>query len=261
MLYLTALVMLFALGAALEGHQGSNIDPLNIDEYFFEEDAKFWEKRLQSLLSTTSSPTVFPTFVPPPIAEPSTIPPVLTPSPTEILTPRPSPTGGGPPSQQICQGISQLERAQLLTDIATQASGRIERGSPQDLALEWLIQIDPYSVCPDDPKVLQRYILAVFYFSTNGNNWEQCSAPQNPNDLNSVNVANDNCSVTTTPITGGQSNPTFLPTTEGRLAWLTPVYECEWAGITCRVSTRCVDRIEFGKYDDSNQSHSHMILD
>lgn len=237
------------------GGAGHGDPPLNIDEYF-EEDEKFWERHLQGFLST-EPPTLSPTF-PSPIGQPISTPPpvfIATPAPSPVvLTPIPtipSPTAPSlptrSPSQLLCQGITQLERAQQLTDIAIRASGRIIPGSPQDLALEWLIQTDPYEVCPDDPKAPQRYILAVFYFSTDGDNWDECSAPTDPNDVDSLIAANDNCSVTTTPIPGGQLNPSFLPTTEGTFAWLTPIYECEWAGITCRVDTSCVDRIEFGK--------------
>ncbi len=286
--YLTALItaLLVVPSTAIEsklerlrgtGRGADHVDdndasPLNIDEYF-EEDEKFWERHLQGFLSTVQ-PTLSPTFPspisPPPIGQPISTPPpigqpISTPPPVFIATPAPSPvvistpiptTIPSPavpslptrsPSQVLCQGITQLERAQQLTDLAIGASGRIIPGSPQDLALEWLIQTDPYEVCPDDPKALQRYILAVFYFSTDGDNWDECSAPSDPNDVNTLIAANNNCGVTTTPIPGGQLNPSFLPTTEGRFAWLTPIYECEWAGITCRVETSCVDRIEFGE--------------
>lgn len=230
---------------------------------YFSEDEKFWLKHFHDMLSTPS-PTIAPVPRPPtqptpPV--PSPTPPVPTPTttlppsngqtpttPPPVITPTTlPPVITRPPSDVVCNGITQLERAQQLTDIAVGASGRIEPGSPQDIALEWLIQTDPFFVCPDNPKALQRYILAVFYYSTEGDDWEECSAPEDPNDANSIDEANDNCSITTTPIAGGQLNPAFLPTTEGTLAWLTPVYECEWAGITCRVDTTCVDRIEFGE--------------
>lgn len=233
---------------------------------YLEEDEKFWFKHFQHMLSTpfpTAAPTSrtplpptppFPTPTPPfPTPTPPTPTITLPPSngqfpttPPPAITPTPPSPVTRPPSFVVCDGISQLERAQQLTDIAIGASGSINTGSPQDIALEWLIQTDPYFVCPDDPKALQRYILAVFYFSTDGDNWNECSRPESYDSM-SIDEANDNCSVRTTPIAGGQLNPSFLPTTEGTFAWLTPVYECEWAGITCRVETTCVDRIEFGK--------------
>ena len=229
---------------------------------YFSEDEKFWLKHFHEMLSTPST-TIAPVPRPPtqptppfpsptpPVPTPTTPPPSnglipTTPPPAITPTTRP-PVITRPPSNVVCNGITQLERAQQLTDIAIGASGRIEPGSPQDIALEWLIQTDPYFVCPDDPKALQRYILALFYYSTDGDDWEECSAPEDPNDANSIDEANDNCSIMTTPIAGGRLNPSFLPTTEGTFAWLTPVYECEWAGITCRVDTTCVDRIEFGE--------------
>jgi hypothetical protein len=227
----------------------SNLRPNNPDnpanvlhiQNYLEEDDKFWEKQLQAILST-DPPFITPT-PPIPTPPPNGIPPSPTPVPPSPTPPTPTVTR--PPSNVICNGITQFERAIQLTSIAIEASGRIEPGTPQDKALEWLIQTDPYFVCPDDKKALQRYILAVFYYSTDGDNWNECSAPDDVTDPDSIDRANNNCSVITTPIPGGELNPSFLPTTEGSSAWLTPVYECEWSGITCRVETTCVDRIEF----------------
>ncbi len=239
---------------------------------YLDEDERFWLKHFDHDMLSTPVPTFAPIPRPPtpPFPFPSPTPPFPSPTPPFPTPPVTLPPSNGqtpttpppaltpttfppsvvtrPPSNIVCNGLTQLERAQQLTDIAIGASGRIDPGTPQDIALRWLIQIDPYFICPDDPKVLQRYILAVFYYSTDGDDWDECSAPDDPDNANSIDRANENCSLTTTPIIGGSQNPSFLPTTEGRFAWLTPVYECEWAGITCRVDTTCVDRIEFGKY-------------
>lgn len=239
MLYITTLTLtLLSYTVAVDSNLRSQLDPIPLKQDF-EEDEKFWEKRLQEILSTASPTTEpFPTTFPPSNGLPTTPPP--SPQTTPTIPTR-------PPSQVVCQGITQLDRAQQLTEIALGASESIIPGSPQDVALEWLIQTDPYFVCPDDPKALQRYILAVFYFATDGDNWDECSAPVDFTNPNAINAANRNCNVLTTPIPGGVLNPAFLPTTEGTSAWLTPVYECEWAGITCRVDTTCVDRVEFGE--------------
>lgn len=237
----------------------------------FEEDENFWENHFNRFLST-AQPTRRPSLSPPTPRPPTTLPPFPTRFPTPsngppptTLPPVPTPPtpppdrqpSTRPPSVLVCEGISQLERAQQLTDIALGASGSIPRGSPQDLALQWLIETDPFFVCPQNPKAIQRYILAVFYFSTDGDNWDECSAPDDPNDADSIDEANDNCNVRTTPFPGGEQNPSFLPTTEGTMAWLTPVYECEWAGITCRVATNCVDRIEFGELNKIRSNYQH----
>jgi len=45
-------------------------------------------------------------------------------------------------------------------------------GSPQDMALQWLIDVDTETNgCNGPDGIAQRYILAVFYFSTNGITW------------------------------------------------------------------------------------------
>ena len=51
-------------------------------------------------------------------------------------------------------------------------------GSPQNLAFTWLISDGPDSqfVCPQTRRlVIQRYLLAVGYFSTDGDSWDRCS--------------------------------------------------------------------------------------
>ena len=42
-------------------------------------------------------------------------------------------------------------------------------------ALQWVTNIDPLQVCPFDNRgILQRYILAVLYYSTGGDEWSTC---------------------------------------------------------------------------------------
>jgi hypothetical protein len=192
-----------------------------------EEENVIWDRLLQNFVSLP--PTLSPTNAGSP----------TTPTPTIQMSPTLPPSAGQP-----C-GITPAVRSELLTNIAEQVSGPIAPGSYQERALNWLIGQDEYFVCPDNPQAIQRYILAAFYYATQGDNWEECSAPTSFSDPGAIAAANANCSITTTPIPGGNRNPLFLPTTEGDKAWLTPVYECEWAGITCRVETNCVDRIEF----------------
>ena len=205
-----------------------------------EEKDDIWERLLRD--ASSFPPTKAPSRPDPPTSP--TRPPTMRPPSTSPRPPTQRPTV--PPDDLPCNIPLQL-RAQLLTDMAKQVSGQIDRGTPQFEALSWLINQDRYYVCPDDPKAYQRYILAVFYFSSNGDAWDECSAPDNFDDPDSIVRANARCTVKTTPIPGGSLNQYFLPTTEGSDAWLTPVYECEWAGITCRVEGNCVDRVEFGK--------------
>ena len=208
-----------------------------------------WERLFMdnSSLPPTKRPSQAPIPTPRPSPRPTRKPtPRPTRSPTLPPTYRPTLAPTPPPNELPC-GIPTELRAQLLTAMAQQISGTIRPRTPQFRALTWLVNEDQYLVCPDDPKAYQRYVLAVFYFSTDGDSWLACSAPEDLDDPDSIAASNDKCSITTTSIPGGTRNPAFLPTTEGTDAWLTPVYECEWAGVACRVEGKCLDRIEFGK--------------
>jgi hypothetical protein len=88
------------------------------------------------------------------------------------------------------------------------------------LATEWILNEDEAVICPDNDKFLQRWVLAVIYYSTGGDEWIQCSA--NP-DAN---------------VTCGSLEPHL-----GESAFLSSGSECEWAGITC--VDGCVTEIEF----------------
>jgi len=48
--------------------------------------------------------------------------------------------------------------------------------TPQYASAQWLIDDDARYLCPEDPTLIQRYILAVIYFSTEGAGWKNCSA-------------------------------------------------------------------------------------
>lgn len=112
--------------------------------------------------------------------------------------------------------------------------------SPQSRARDWLIDEDTYNVFCGKPcsrseidgGVYQRYSLAVFYFSTNGDNdWFACgrnSALQCIPRLTNINQDR-------------------VPTTSDNQIWLSPVNECAWGGLACRLDTECLDRIEFGE--------------
>jgi len=86
--------------------------------------------------------------------------------------------------------------------------------------------------------------MAAFYFATDGDEWEQCSAP-NSYSPPAIADANEECSriVTPFPVT----NPRLGATSTD--AWLTPVDECEWGGVACWGTpdsrNGCMDQIDF----------------
>lgn len=88
----------------------------------------------------------------------------------------------------------------------------------QGQALAWLIEDDDRLLCPPDD-LIQRWALAVMYFSTAGDGWDQCS-----------DVGIDLC---------GSQDP-FLT----KRRFLSSFNECQWAGISCNVNSK-VTEIEF----------------
>jgi hypothetical protein len=99
-------------------------------------------------------------------------------------------------------------------------------GTPQNLALEWITNLDTLSLCPQQRDALiQRYAMAVFYYSTDGDRWLRCSAPSDHSDPIAIAIANAQC--------GGN-------------AWLTPVHECSWRFLECDNNDNMI-RINIGK--------------
>jgi Leucine rich repeat/Leucine rich repeat N-terminal domain len=76
-------------------------------------------------------------------------------------------------------GISELERSDALITILRNISGSetlTDSASAPFKALYWVDQLDEALICASDSSALiQRYALAVFYFSLNGPSWNQSS--------------------------------------------------------------------------------------
>ncbi|KAL3942138.1 MAG: hypothetical protein SGARI_000364, partial [Bacillariaceae sp.] len=163
----------------------------------------------------TRSPTVFPTKAP--TASPSTSP---SDAPTVSAQPSSSPT------LENCPGFTEAERiAEILAILDGVGDPFLIRApdTPQNLATDWLMNRDLAQTCPDDPKLVQRWALAVMYYSTNGNDWDQCSAD-----------GLDAC---------GSADTTFAPF-RNKQRFLSSGTECEWAGISCNID-ECVTEVEF----------------
>lgn len=93
-------------------------------------------------------------------------------------------------------------------------------GTPQSDAFNWIVNQDSAYICPEDPALITRYVMAVFYYSTRGNRWLECSAPSFFNSPEATRMANENCNIE--PIAGSGSD-----------AWLTPSEVCVWGGVVC----------------------------
>jgi len=120
--------------------------------------------------------------------------------------------------------------------------------TPQAQALDWITNEDTLTVCPGDNSChpLQRYVLAVFYFATNGGAWDQCNAPSDFNDPAAIEEANNNCDRVVTPF--AVPNQRVGDTSSD--AWLSPSNECEWGGVACWGADTpnlnlCIDQLDF----------------
>ena len=120
-----------------------------------------------------------------------------------------------------------MELIEILLEVVSDPDDLNTPGTPQNSAMEWLINLDPAYTCPHDPLLVQRYVMAVFYYSTEGADWARCSAPEDFDDPDSVADANQNC---------GSGN-----------AWLTPDDECAWGGLRCNVDSE-MERMDIGTY-------------
>eukprot|EP00978_Attheya_sp_CCMP212_P029718 scaffold106555_cov53-Attheya_sp.AAC.1 len=117
------------------------------------------------------------------------------------------------PSPSFHCGQSSLDRSDTIFAILSAVSDPLmlrDKTSTESKAIHWLINEDELVVCPQSEKqIIQRYVLALIYYSTSGDNWSKCSAGN----------LTDNC---------GNEKP-FV----GQVRFLGPENECEWAGIRC----------------------------
>ena len=83
---------------------------------------------------------------------------------------------------------------------------------------------------PQSGGVIQRFSLAVFYFSTNGDDsWIDCGR-------NSEYCRREI-----------HQFPSTIAYFSGQETWLDPIDECLWGGLGCANNTQCLDTIDFGK--------------
>jgi hypothetical protein len=165
-------------------------------------------------MTPTDAPTVSPSSIPSVSVAPSS-------SPIDAPTASPAPTST--PTLIDCQ-ITESERAILIFDILDQVADSAlirDISTPQGMAADFIIHQDVRKLCPDDAKIIQRWVIATIYFSTGGDDWIGCSAS-----------GTDPC---------GTEKP-FV----NQVRFLSPFNECQWAGISCN-SQECVTEIEFGE--------------
>mmetsp|Transcript_38887 Transcript_38887/g.81738 ORF Transcript_38887/g.81738 Transcript_38887/m.81738 type:complete len:495 (-) Transcript_38887:11-1495(-) len=180
----------------------------------------------------TPEPTRRPTPNPTPRPTPN-------PTPNPTRNPTPAPTTASPtPAPIIAKcGLTADERRSQIVDALSVISFPDlfqDSSSPQSKALEWILDEDSAKLCPDDAdneddtNLVQRYVMAVFYYSTDGDEWKECNAPADFNSQASIATANAACKLTTVNAT------TIFPNdVRGTNAWLSPASECTWGGLSC----------------------------
>jgi len=112
------------------------------------------------------APTLVPTFPPTtslPTFTPTTLIPTVTPT---TLIPTVTPTTLVPTR---CPERTEAERREEVVNRYAASPSDIS-GSAQQRALDFVITLNP-DPCGEDPYDIQRYVAAVFYYSTGGDNW------------------------------------------------------------------------------------------
>jgi hypothetical protein len=176
--------------------------------------------------TVTGQPTLAPTPAPTsaPTASPTKTPtpdPSVSPSETPSTVPTQSPT-----LTIVCNGGLTLdEREEQLFDMVKVFSdfNLLEDATTNEYrAFRWLVDDDGMRVCPEDTlDVTQRYTMALLYYSTEGDMWNECSA---------------------------LSSPTPGPCADGGLArHLGNVDVCFWFGVSCVLGFNDIDLISIGK--------------
>ena len=119
-----------------------------------------------------------------------------------------------------------------LLKILSQVSNRtdlLKTGSPQNNAYNWLFQDSFY--CYSDHKITQRYIMALTYFSTNGDKWTNCGRKG----------GSSTCDPLICLDFGRKPNL-------GNTRWLGKGSECSWCGVACNTDNKSITEIDLGTY-------------
>lgn len=55
-----------------------------------------------------------------------------------------------------------------------------DMSTPQGTAFNWIVSLDEMQLCPGDDRLIQRHVVVVLYFSTNGDGWNDKTSWLNP---------------------------------------------------------------------------------
>lgn len=127
--------------------------------------------------------------------------------------------------------------------------------SPQKKALDWIVAEDPAQLDPDDAFILPRYSLAVFYFSTHGNEMFQVATINITQDMPSKEAGGDAAEEVIQPPPEGETTTmgdelAAQPNWVRESGWLSGQGYCSWFGVECH--HREGTSIYNTRYDDNN---------
>jgi hypothetical protein len=116
-------------------------------------------------------------------------------------------------------GARQKQLFQIFSTLSNPADIKTP-GTPQYKAFNWIIYDDDYCLCPNNSscELIQRYVMAVFYYSTGGEKWVNCGA------------ASTVCNPSGSTYNGFATSACFKGASE---RWLAPVSSCRWCGNVC----------------------------
>jgi hypothetical protein len=135
----------------------------------------------------------------------------------------------------IRESIERLVGGEKLDDI----------NSPYRKALDWIQDVDPLTLTPNDDNFLQRYLAVYFFYATSIKHpWSGgCNPPTNDEDESCLYKRLSSLD----PVTY-----TDIPWQR----WLTKQFECNWAGIYCDDAGQ-IRSLEFSTFLTSVSTHCH----
>ena len=193
-------------------------------------------------VAPTDAPTLQPiTFAPTdePTAQPDAVLPTLEPtgqpttsfptvSPTQApVAPTNNPTMA-PTQPMVCSPpITLAQRQEMILDILNDITPEFEiltPGTSANAAFLWLVNEDSAQVCPEEElDVVQRYVIALYYFNFNGDNWDLCNAA---------------------------SSPSLAPCISGQQRYLSGANVCQWFNVTCDADEENILSVILGMFGD-----------
>jgi len=141
--------------------------------------------------------------------------------PQKPSAPKPKPPS--PPTPLDCCKLAPGEREKQLLAIYSTVSKKediLSNGTPQNKAFNWILTKDERCVCPTDTgcELVQRFVMAVYYYSTNGDSWANCGASSATCDPNGT-------------IFNGKETSKCYSGADKR--WLSKDPSCKWCGNNC----------------------------